>query len=102
MCGKKMLLSIMTRKFLSIFVLGICNIVIVNTVNPATTIIGGITNVATSATNFRKFSYNTFLDFLSRWFYNYTANYMPQVNVFIHIYIYSENISPMKGKSTFT
>lgn len=47
-----MLLSIMTRKFLSIFVLGICNIVIVNTVNPATTIIGGITNVATSATNF--------------------------------------------------
>ena len=55
--------SKMARKFVSILVLGLCNIAIIKSVNPATTIIGGITNVATSATNFRKFSY--VLHFLS-------------------------------------
>ncbi|XP_033223760.1 uncharacterized protein LOC117177275 isoform X2 [Belonocnema kinseyi] len=42
--------SKMTQNLMSILVLGFCNIVF--SVSPVTTIIGGITNVATSATNF--------------------------------------------------
>ncbi|XP_043463321.1 uncharacterized protein LOC122499207 isoform X1 [Leptopilina heterotoma] len=61
-----MLLSNMTRKLLSIFVFGICNIVIVKSVNPATTIIGGITNVATSATNFLYKEGSDIMRFLER------------------------------------